>query len=109
MSKENKDEPLSTNDRFIKSKPLLTNSDATPASGLPLSKQKLIEQAQPNVIEQTLSNDTPKQEAKDKKRPLEDVIVLSDDDDDEDDALHSFKLSKKLKRTKLSLSRNRKK
>lgn len=74
----------------------------------PVSKQKPIKEVQVNVLKQTLNSNTQQlqQQQQDKKRSLNEIIILSDDEDD--GVLHSFQLSKKLKRTKLSLSRQRK-
>lgn len=79
------------------------------AKAVPVSKQKPIKEVQVNVLKQTLNSNTQQlqqQQQQDKKRPLNEIIILSDDEDD--GVLHSFQLSKKLKRTKLSLSRQRK-
>lgn len=77
------------------------------AKAIPVSKQKSVKEVQVNVLKQTLnSNAQQQQQQQNQKRPLNEVIILSDDEDD--GVLHSFQLSKKLKRTKLSLSRQRK-
>lgn len=68
---------------------------------------KPIKEVQVNVPKQALSNDTQQQQQNMKKRHGNDIIVLSDDEDGRG-VVHSLRLSKKLKRSTLSLSKQRK-
>ncbi|GAN00685.1 ubiquitin-conjugating enzyme E2 T [Mucor ambiguus] len=72
-----------------------------------LSEQKPIKEVQVNLPKQRLTNDTQQQQQNNKKRHGNDIIVLSDDEDGVG-VVHSLRLSKKLKRNTLSLSRQRK-
>ncbi|KAF1807133.1 hypothetical protein FB192DRAFT_1017731 [Mucor lusitanicus] len=76
---------------------------AKAAEAVPLSEQKPIKEVQVNVPRQACTNDTQQQQQKTRKH---DIIVLSDDEDGRG-VVHSLRLSKKLKRTPLSLSRRR--
>lgn len=77
------------------------------AKTVPLSEQKPIKEVQVNVSKQKVTSDAPQQQKNTKKRQGNDIIVLSDDEDGRG-VVHSLRLSKKLKRTTLSLSRQRK-
>ncbi|KAI8645346.1 ubiquitin-conjugating enzyme/RWD-like protein [Parasitella parasitica] len=92
-------------EHIIKSKHF-TSCNTKLAKSVSKPKQMTIKEAQVNVMKQTLANNTPQEQQQDTKRNPKQIIVLSDDEDD--GILHSFQLSRKINRTKLSLSKRRK-
>ncbi|CEP16216.1 hypothetical protein [Parasitella parasitica] len=113
-----KEEASSSNDQTLSTEPACAikskhfsssnNTGLSKSTSILIPKQKPIKEVQVNVIKQTLANNTPQEQQQDTKRTLNKEIIILSDDEEDVAILHSFQLSRKTNRTKLSLSKRRK-